>query len=236
MTIVINDKYKDLKNFIHAIPDSFETSGEVIYDERNKLKAYSIAGKEIVVKSFKIPIFLNRIIYTFFRASKAKRSYKYAFRLLENNILTPEPIAYIEHKRWGLLCKSYYISIYERDTSHVRQVMSGETYDENLIRAVAKLTAEMHSKGIFHRDISPGNILFRIKENQYTFFVIDINRMEFRKSIPEEDRYDSFKRLTCDSRVIDCLGQEYARCAGLDPDKTVRKIKKACGNFFGKEI
>jgi len=105
-----------------------------------------------------------------------------------------------------------------------------------LIKAVARFIAEMHSRGVFHLDISPGNILFSTKENQYKFFVIDINRMNFREYISAEDRYDNFKRLTRNPKVINCLGREYACYVGLDPDKTVREIKKVCGKFFGKDI
>ncbi len=65
--------------------------------QRNKIKLFELEGKTINIKSFKIPHLINKIAYKYFRKSKARRSYEYANRLIENGIGTPQPIAYAEN-------------------------------------------------------------------------------------------------------------------------------------------
>ena len=106
----INPKYKYLEKDILNIPSIFDKTGTIIQDNRNVIKILEIKGLLLNVKSFKQPHFINRIAYTYFRKSKAYRSFQYANKLIENNISTPEPVAYIEIID-GLLTKSFYISI-----------------------------------------------------------------------------------------------------------------------------
>lgn len=63
-------------------------------------------GLEINVKRYRVPIFINRIAYTFFRKSKACRAYNNAFEVIKRGFETPESIAYIEEFR-----EDYYIIV-----------------------------------------------------------------------------------------------------------------------------
>lgn len=118
MKFVINPKYSALSSFIHSIPDIFEKEGVTIYKARNEIKIYNVNDEEkgdnysLNVKSYKIPIFINRIAYTFFRATKARRAYEYALKIIFKNVMTPEPVAFIEEKRCGLLNRSFFICLH----------------------------------------------------------------------------------------------------------------------------
>ena len=103
MKIVINPAYAVLKSFITKIPVLFEQEGELVYIARNQLRHYSVEGYDVIVKRYKQPHLINRIAYTYFRPSKAKRAYEYAFKLLKLGINSPAPIAYIEQYKSGLL-------------------------------------------------------------------------------------------------------------------------------------
>ena len=106
----INIKYLKYKDTLDNIILKFDSKiYKSIKRDRNTLKIFDLKKKKIVVKSFKVPNILNKIIYTFFRKSKAKRSYEYALKLVTNNINTPKPIAYYETKKYFLLNKSYYV-------------------------------------------------------------------------------------------------------------------------------
>ena len=89
------------KNVLSDILKNFEKSGILDAEVgRNKIKKFTIINngekKEINVKNFGKKNILSQLIYKYFTASKAKRSYEYANRLLEKNIKTPEPIAYFD--------------------------------------------------------------------------------------------------------------------------------------------
>ena len=183
MNIVIHPQYEYLTDFIHRLPAFFEKEGTTIYDGRNRIKVFQINGLLLNVKRFRKPILINRLIYSFLRAPKAKRSYEYALRLREKGIDTPEPIAYILCEEKGLLSWSYFISFQMPETYHTLYEAGQGPIEENseLFRALGTYTAHLHQKGIYHRDYSPGNILYHQEPDGIHFSLIDINRMSFGK-------------------------------------------------------
>ena len=92
-------KYKIFKEFdsfgplILGIKSFFKDSRESIHKARNEIKILNFNGMQVVAKSFKKPNIFNRIVYSFFRDSKAKKSYMYAKKI---GHFTPKPIGYIE--------------------------------------------------------------------------------------------------------------------------------------------
>ncbi|MDQ7086190.1 MAG: hypothetical protein Q9M36_15340 [Sulfurovum sp.] len=61
---VIDNKFSTLLTEIRKV---FATSKESIWDKRNKLKIVNLAEskEELIIKSFKVPHFINKIAYTF---------------------------------------------------------------------------------------------------------------------------------------------------------------------------
>jgi len=234
MKVIINPKYSELTSFVNSIPYRFGKEGEMIYDERNQLKRFSAEGYDIIVKRFRKPHIINRFAYSFVRPSKAERSYQYALLLLEKGITTPSPIAYIEDKEAGLLNYSYYICLYEKESSHIRKQMLGEEGGKEFQKELAIYIAGLHNKGILNNDLSPGNILFRKEGNQFVFSLIDINRMKFMKKIPMETRYKNFKRISENVEIITYMAKEYARACSLNEKEAVAEINKYCAKFYKK--
>lgn len=226
MKIVINPKYQALESFVMSIPDLFEHEGKLVYDARNQLKCYSVEGYNVIVKRYKIPHIINRIAYTYFRPSKAKRAYEFALKLLQLGVNTPTPIAYIEQYQLGLLTHGYFISIYENDYSDIRKLMTGEQTNENLLKELSVYISDFHNKGVLHCDMSPGNILYKKVENHYDFTLVDINRMQFLPSISNEKRFKSFKRLSETESVLTAVARLYAAASNLDEKETVEKINR----------
>jgi len=232
MKTIINPQYKQMKKFIETLPFVFEKQGNIIYNERNILKTYSIDGIEVVVKRYKRPHFINRIAYTYFRLSKARRAYEFALKLLDKDVNTPEPIAYIEQCKGGLLNYGYFVSIYESEFIDIRQYAAGIIKDDTLLKALSAYIAEIHSKGVLHLDMSPGNILFKKQNQKYVFTLIDINRMKFIPNISDEKCYKSFKRLSKNTEVLNLIAKEYALASKLDVTVSQQKINKYCFDFF----
>lgn len=231
MKIIINPTYSILSSFISSIPAFFEQEGELVFKARNQLKSYSVEGFDVIVKRYKKPHLINRIAYTFFRSSKAKRAYEYALRLSELNINTPAPIAYIEQNSCGLINYSYFISVYEKDYSDIRNLMTGEQTDDDLLQELSTYIANFHNKGVLHFDMSPGNILYKKDETNYRFTLIDINRMQFLPSISKIKRFKSFHSLSDNKVVLSKVAKLYAAAANLDESETVEKINQYCTEF-----
>ena len=199
MKVVTNPAYPFLADFFCHLSDRFETEGITIYEGRNVLKRFNIEGCELVVKSFKVPFFVNRVVYALFRKSKARRSYEYAFEILKRGSNTPEPLGYIEEYKHGLLNHSYSVSAYS-GASDIREYMNGQLKDKNLLTALGVFIASLHQAGIFHIDLSPGNILYYKEQETFRFTLVDINRMQFKK-ITVRDAIRNFSRLAI-SRAV----------------------------------
>lgn len=232
MKIVINPAYAVLNKFITEIPVLFEQEGELVYIARNQLRHYSVEEYDVIVKRYKKPHLINRIAYTFFRPSKAKRAYEYALKLLELGIDSPAPIAYIEEYTCGLLTHGYFVSIYEKEYSLIRELMAGTQKDAALLKELSFYIADLHNKGVLHLDMSPGNILYKKKGNNFHFTLIDINRMQFLPSISKEKRFKSFKRLSENESVLTAVARFYAAAAGLNETESIEKINRYSLKFF----
>ena len=231
MKIVINPKYKSLSAFIESVPDVFEKEGRLIYKARNQLKTYQTEGFNVVVKSFKKPHFINRIAYGFFRSSKAQRSYEYAFELLKRGVPTPEPVAYMEEKRVGLLIRSYCICIFEKDFSEIREEMLGLRGDKSFLKALAAFIADIQNKGVLFLDMSPGNILSKTGNGKISFTLVDINRIKFLTDISLRKRYKNFARIAEKREIIDEIATEYAKIMSFDVEKSKKEIHKHIAGY-----
>jgi len=232
MKIVINPVYKNLESFVSNIPELFDQEGELVYIARNQLKHFNVEGYDVIVKRYREPHLVNRIAYTYFRPSKAKRAYEYAFKLLKLGVDSPAPIAYIEQYKSGLLTYGYFVSVYEKNYSVIRDFMSGIQTDELLLKALSLYIANLHAKGVLHLDMSPGNILYFKDKEKYHFTLIDINRMQFLPSVSNVKRYKSFKRLAEDESVLAIIAKLYAEAAHLNITEAVTEINRYSTKFF----
>jgi len=219
-------KYAFLSPSFEQMKTIFARDAHNIHKARNELKIIDMNGISTVVKSFKTPHLLNRIIYTFFRKSKAQKSYVHALRLQELNISTPEPIACIEYFETGLLKESFFISErFEYDFTIRTPLLEPLTDREAIFTAFAAYTYDLHTKGVWHLDYSPGNILVQRSDNGYLFSIVDINRMEFR-SITGFEGCENFNKLWASDDELVVMGREYARLAGLDEQEVIREMQR----------
>lgn len=231
--LVLHPEFESLRSFAENLPDTFGASGDIVYQARNCLKKFSVNNEEVVVKSFKKPHIINRIAYTFFRKSKAERSYEYSLRLLEEGIGTPEPVGYIEVRSFGLLSKSYFINRYASGYQHIREQMFGRDIPDGFFDGFVSLISKMHNKGILHKDLSPGNVLFKVQHNKIDFKVIDINRMAFKERLTFDERCENFCRLTQNNEILSAIADKYISENNMNTRETMEKIFWYNKKFFG---
>ena len=218
----IHNNYISIKNQLQDVIDNFTDSGTLIGDgDRNKIKIYELDGKTINVKSFKVPNFINKIAYRFFRKSKAQRSYEYANILTEKKIGTPQPIAYYENRNFLSLLDSYYVCEHLNYDLTYRELVTNPSFPdhENILRQFTKFTWQLHEKGIYFKDHSPGNTLIVKNGEAYNFFLVDLNRMSFFE-LDLDARMKNFSRLTPKKEMVEIMSDAYAKLSG-DDFKTV---------------
>lgn len=210
------DYHPNFKNFLLDIREYFKNSNHSIHKARNEIKIIEHDNVKTVVKSFKVPHLLNKIIYTFFRTSKAYKSYEYSLKIAP---FAPTPIGYIAFQKFGLIHDAYFISEHFDYDFTIREPLLDENFEEkeNIFKAFAQFTYELHEKGILHLDYSPGNILIKKETNDYVFKIVDINRMQF-KTLSLDERLKNFSMLWAKDQDLTIIAKAYADIASEDPD------------------
>ncbi|WP_407556276.1 lipopolysaccharide kinase InaA family protein [Winogradskyella sp. 4-2091] len=232
----IHYKFTQHETFLDDIINNYESKGEDFGNQkRNSLKLFKLEGKRLNVKSFKIPNMVNQIAYGFLRRSKAQRSFEYAQKLQSLDIGTPQPVAYYQFSKSFLFKKSYYISEHQDYDLTYRELTHDFNYPDYdaILRAFTRFTYKMHIKGIKFLDHSPGNTLIKKSENGYDFYLVDLNRMEF-KQMGFEERIKNFDRLTIHKSMVEIMSDEYAKVSGEDYETIVRLMWQFTEEFQAK--
>ena len=228
----INDKYFSFQEKINLCINNFNNQGLLIKDSRNTVKVFKIDDLYINIKQFKRPNFINRLVYSFFRSTKASRSFLYANKLLDYNILTPDPIACVENSKYFILDDSFYVCKnidYDFDIKYVFENKQLKSRDK-LIRKFVLFTHKLHEKGVVFLDHSTSNTIIKKVGNDYKLFLIDLNRMKFKK-MTFEDRLKNFRRLNLSDNSIKKVSHFYSEIVNINKDFIFEKIKKYSHNF-----
>jgi len=195
--------------FLKDIKKHFNTSSNSIHKARNEIKIINYDNQKFVIKSFKIPHLINKIVYTFFRDSKAKKSYENSIKIIN---FVPKPIGYIEFKKFGLIHDSYFVSENFNYDFTIREPLLDKNFvnKKSIFKEFAYFTWQLHKHNIYHLDYSPGNILIKKVEAQFIFKIVDINRMQF-KELTLEDRLKNFAKLWAKDEDLEVIVREYAK-------------------------
>jgi serine/threonine protein kinase len=209
----INNKFE---KFTLTIKSYLKHSTNTIHKARNEIKIVNFNNQDLIIKSFKIPNIINKIIYTFLKNSKAKKSYKNSIKIIN---FVPIPISFIEFSKFGLLQESYFISEHFNYNFTIREPLLRENYPQKkeILKAFAKFTFELHENKILHQDYSPGNILIKKEDNIFIFKIVDINRMQF-KPLDLKTRLKNFSKLWAKDEDLAIIIKEYATLIKADEE------------------
>jgi serine/threonine protein kinase len=192
------DFVKKISNFERILK---EPSLQILFNGRNRISVIPFSWPEgntinIVAKEFFTRGF-NRI-KTFFLPSKAQKAWWGGVALMKRGIPTPVPVAYFEGIRSPFIEESCYFTVLVEEAKEIRHLFRQLPSRELrlLVRALARYLSRCHSEGILHRDLSDGNILVKKDaQNEYTFFLIDTNRIRLRKRLGILQRIKNLTRL-----------------------------------------
>ncbi len=215
MKLVVQPQFINQQKDIETILTHFNDQGTLlIKGSRNTIKIFPLNDQLLNVKAFKKPNLLNSFVYRFIRDSKAKRSYNYALKLLNSDIGTPQPIAFAEYNGGIGLGKSFYVCEHITTEYTYRDLVENPDLDnhEAILRAFTVFCYKLHEAGVEFKDHSPGNTLIKINKDQsYSFYLVDLNRMQFHTEMPFKQRMYNLRRLTPKKEMIAIMANEYAK-------------------------
>lgn len=220
MKYLIHNKFKDLQERIVFLIDHFLIEGKILVNgQRNAIKLFEVEGITLNIKSFKRPNLFNKIVYRYFRKSKARRSFEFASKLMEMQIGTPQPVAFFENYDFVGLKESYYACEHLENVFEFREIVQNEAFENRdfIIRKFTQFTFEMHEKGIEFLDHSPGNtLIYKNTDGSYSFFLVDLNRMKFHETIDFKTRMKNLSKITHKKDMIEVMSNEYAKLSNGD--------------------
>ncbi len=225
--------FEDKEALLLKLIKNFDTQGTPFGNQdRNSLKLFEFEDLTLNVKSFRVPNLINKIAYRFFRKSKAQRSFEYAKKLQELGVGTPQPIAFYEFLSPTMFHKSYYVSEQLDCDLTYRDLSRNHEYPnhEMILRAFTRFTFLLHEKGVNFLDHSPGNTLIKLENDACKFYLVDLNRMEF-KLMNFDDRMKNFKRLTPHKNIVEIMSDEYAKVSGDSKEKIFSMMWKYTQEF-----
>lgn len=214
MKYEIQEAFSSLKPMIENLPEYFLQADSILHKERNEIRVVSYAGSQYVVKAFKVPNLLNRFVYRYVRASKARRSYEHSIRVGAE--VCPEAVAYVEYTKNGLLDVSYFVSRYFEADYTIRTALRDKDLKDrdSVLQQFADFTFALHERHVLHKDYSPGNILVKEEGGTYRFQIVDVNRMVFRP-LSLKARAGNFAKLMMDEDTSRKVLLSYAARIGV---------------------
>ena len=175
-------------------------------NRRNTVVKVEVDGKPYVVKYFKTPNIINRLVYGTLRRSKARRAMEWSEELINNGFCCPKPIAYTEEKRSLLFGDSCFISEYYGHPTLKRFLVNeGNRWEGGatstlspdtrmrLMHDLAEFVLSLHTSGFLPGDMNWENIFViedakgadradrsdkseRSDSGNFTFALTDVNR------------------------------------------------------------
>ncbi|WP_439184041.1 lipopolysaccharide kinase InaA family protein [Carboxylicivirga taeanensis] len=229
--IKLNKSYASLHDYIKNIAVHFERESDCIRCDRNQVKRIKVGEHDLCVKAFGKPTVFNRWMYSYFRKSKARRSYEFAHYLLKKGVGTPAPIAYVEiYNAWHFLIKSFYICHYENFDYDMANVLAREVDDKRMILRdfVNFMVNQLHAQGICHTDFNGSNVLVKranvMDKVRYQFLLVDLNRLKFQKPLGYHQGLYNMQQIDSNPEYLTELARFYARFKDADSDDTVYEL------------
>lgn len=207
---VIGQPDRHITDLMHVLVERGIPAGSrEIYRGRNII-AVTPDGK-LCIKAFGVPGTIKGLIYGTMRQPKAQKAYNNAIRLRTLGVNTPEPVGMVVNTDSGRLGRSYYVCRYVPGFHNLRDVEKRPDFPA-LARALAQFMLMLHRKGVYMKDFTPGNILFKESRGSYAMMLVDINRMEFGIT-QRQLLLSNFRALLFDRDAVAEVARNYAELA-----------------------
>jgi tRNA A-37 threonylcarbamoyl transferase component Bud32 len=204
-TIVSSPLFEEIwqNNLISILKDSstirkvLKQKANVVFEKefpfKNPLKLEKIIIKKFVHRSF------FHFIISCIKISKAKRHFIAARHLIQNQLDTPVPLAYVEKRKFGFILECYFISESIKTPEKISKLVKKENDDVKLMTELIELTAQytkkMHDSGMVHNDLNLANFLLSGNNSEKRLVLIDLNRSRIKNKISPPLRLKDIVRL-----------------------------------------
>lgn len=199
--------------------------------------------QNVVIKQYSTNSGL-RIIKNIFRRSAGKRAWIAGNGLRVYGFNTPEPMALLEKKMYGINTDSYLIMEELQDSMEMDRYILKNFHDQSsinylkkkksFINNLAKTIGKMHNHNIFHHDLKTCNIMVKENDESFDFIFLDFDKVSFEENITIRKRAKNLTQINLSTpkliTVTDRLRflKEYLKqCGTMNVKKSIlREIVK----------
>ena len=229
MKLYVNPRYQHLREWLEHIDEHFAGDSPVPGRGAVLVRTVQVDGLTLTVKRFGAPGMAGKIAQRTFRTPKAKKAYVKPFLMRERGFETPEPIAFVRYHR-GLLRgdDTYYVAL-KSDFRYTLDRLGELPQDQqqDVIRAFARFTANLHEQGFLHHNFTSQNILFDQRRERWHFQLIDTHCMRCGRSVGLKKGCQNFCRLEGDEDFFRTLALHYAEARHAGPAQVTELIIRA---------
>jgi tRNA A-37 threonylcarbamoyl transferase component Bud32 len=166
--------------------------------------AFSTPHSALCIKRYNYQNFFYSLKYIF-RSSRAKKAWKKANALLLLGILTPSPVAFLEKRSFLFLYHSLFITTWIDGAfsldrffeDNFGQAFTGDPLKGKwqFIAEAARYIKTIHDLQVAHGDLKAKNILVKLTEGKYVFYLLDLDSLKIKNSLGRKERIRDLARL-----------------------------------------
>jgi tRNA A-37 threonylcarbamoyl transferase component Bud32 len=168
--------------------------------------------------------------------SRAKAEWNALHKMRLLGFETPVPVAYAQGKT-GEGHTSILVTAAIEDAPNLREALQLLSPDRRLqlAKSLGVQLRVLHDRGIYHRDMQPGNFFVRPAGSGFKFYFLDLHKAVFGANVSARRRARDLAQLVfnlatfCDSEVIDALLAGYS---GAEVGRRfARRVKRKAGKL-----
>lgn len=233
VTSISSDVFSEISDAMHK-----NNACEVIRSGYyKKVLRYRCRGEFFYIKQYTTKNFPEGV-KSLFSLSKAYREWTHSHWLQKNHVLTAEPVAVGEKRRFGILKDCYIISKNIPNSTTVKAFLStilqsstAALQKKMFLNDLISYIKKVHDLGIFHGELHAENVLVDTR-NPASFYLLDVGRALFKKPPPLSFRMNELSRFLY-SIMDTCTTEELT---GLIHTYTNHLLSPKNGEIFCKTV
>ncbi len=188
---------------------SLVNEGEILKGGGTTVYSIRFRNRKLSVKITKLSrLKKSRALPYLVGPSKGYREFKNVQLLKTAGFNVPEPLLYWEIRKHGVVEESGFVEEYLDDVVPVRDVLSVNPNNKNVLKILAKTFRRLHDAGFFMRDLTFGN--FFLSQDHRRLYIIDVSRMVYLHfSVPIFLRLEDLSKVDSDGAALSILMNFY---------------------------
>lgn len=189
----------------------------------------------VIIKQYMAKSFL-RLFKNIFRRSAGRRAWIAGNGLRVYGFNTPEPIALVEKKRYGINTDSYLIMEEIKESLEIDRYILKNFNDQSsfsvfikkkiFINNLAKTIGKMHNYNIYHHDLKTCNIMVKENGKLFEFVFLDFDKVSFEEKMTIRKRVKNLTQINLSTPRLITL---------TDRLRFLKEYLKQCGILNSKK-